>query len=268
MDFIESTANTQLKEVGGLITKSGLRKKSDVFVVEGQREIDLAMRSGFQIKKLFWCPQLWQESAFEHWVESQKIHANIFGMSEKAYRKVSYRSSTEGIIGLIYKKDFSLESLKPLDKNPLVLVVEQLEKPGNLGAILRTADAAKVSCVLVAQPKTDLYNPNVIRSSVGGFFSVPIGVGTNEQVHDYLQKNKVNVYAACLQEATDYHKEDFLPPTAIVVGAEDKGLSPFWRKQAHKIIKIPMLGTIDSMNVSVASAVLVYEVLRQRNFGY
>ena len=126
MDFIESTSNTQLKEVGGLITKPGLRKKSDVFVVEGQREIDLAMRSGFRLKKLFWCPQLWQESAFEHWVESQKIHANIIGLSEKAYRKVSYRSSTEGIIGLIYKKDFSLESLKPLDKNPLVLVVDHV----------------------------------------------------------------------------------------------------------------------------------------------
>ena len=266
MNFIESTANTQLKEVSGLIAKSGLRKKSDIFVIEGQREINLAVRSGFHLKKLFWCPQLWQESSFEDWKKHRAIDAPIVGLSEKAYNKISYRSSTEGLIGLVYKKDFSLASLKPFEKNPLILVVEQLEKPGNLGAILRTADAAQVSCVLVAQPKTDLYNPNIIRSSVGGFFSVPIGVGTNEEVHSFLQKNNLNVYAACLQDATDYHKQDYVPPTALVVGAEDKGLSRFWRERADKIIKIPMLGAVDSMNVSVASAVLVYEVLRQRNF--
>lgn len=268
MDFIESTANAQLKLITGLISSSGTRKKSDVFVVEGQREIELAIRSGFHLKKLFWCPELWQASAFEHWKENMDLTAAVVGLSKKAYHKISYRSSTEGLIGLFYKKDFSLKSLPPLGENPLILVVEQLEKPGNLGAILRTADAAQVSCVLVAQPKTDLYNPNIIRSSVGGFFSVPIGTGTNEDVYQFLQKNNVTVYAACLQEATDYHRQDFIPPTALVVGAEDKGLSSFWRNCAHKIIKIPMMGIVDSMNVSVASAVMVYEVLRQRNFSH
>jgi TrmH family RNA methyltransferase len=169
---------------------------------------------------------------------------------------------------LLHKKSFSLDSLPPTGDNPLILVVEHLEKPGNLGAILRTADAAQVSCVLVAEPKTDLYNPNIIRSSVGGFFSVPIGVGSNDEVYEYLSKKNINVYAACLQGATDYLKEDFSSPTAIVMGAEDTGLGMFWRERSNKIIKIPMGGIVDSMNVSVASAILIYEVLRQRNFNH
>jgi TrmH family RNA methyltransferase len=268
MKFIESNSNPKLREINGLMTKSGLRKKSDVFVVEGQRELDRAIRSGFVVKELYWCPDVWDASHFESWMEKTSMKSPVIGLSKKAYNKISYRSHSEGIIGLLHKKSFSLDSLPPTGDNPLILVVEHLEKPGNLGAILRTADAAQVSCVLVAEPKTDLYNPNIIRSSVGGFFSVPIGVGSNDEVYEYLSKKNINVYAACLQGATDYLKEDFSSPTAIVMGAEDTGLGMFWRERSNKIIKIPMGGIVDSMNVSVASAILIYEVLRQRNFNH
>lgn len=268
MKFIDSTANPKLREINGLMTKTGLRKKSDLFVVEGQRELNRAIQSGFVVKELYWCPEVWGPSHFESWIEKTSTKAPVIRLSKKAYTKISYRSHSEGVIGLLFKKNFSLDTLEPIGDNPVILVVEHLEKPGNLGAILRTANAARVSCVLVAEPKTDIYNPNVIRSSVGGFFSVPIGVGSNAEVYEYLNEKNIHVYAACLQGATDYHKEDFSSPTAIVMGAEDTGLSTFWRERADKIIKIPMGGIVDSMNVSVASAILIYEVLRQRDFNH
>jgi len=158
-----------------------------------------------------------------------------------------------------------LSDLK-LPKNPLLLVMESIEKPGNIGAILRTCDAAKIDAVILANPKTDLYNPNIIRSSVGCLFTNQIATGTTHEIIDFLKQNKINSYGATLQNSNSYHEINYTTPTALVVGTEATGLTQVWRDNSTKNIIIPMQGEIDSMNVSVAAAILIFEAKRQRGF--
>ena len=181
-------------------------------------------------------------------------------VTENVYRKISYRKNTEGIVALVKKKKMDIDSIAFKNKKPLVLVAENIEKPGNIGAMLRTADASKIDCLLIAEPQTDVYNPNVIRSSVGGFFSVPIGVGTNEEVHRFLNQHHITPHAAGLEASVSYETIDFTKASAVVVGAESTGLSKFWLKASKSNIKIPMLGTLDSMNVSVAAGITIEKI--------
>lgn len=266
MKTISSLNNNTIKAIVGLIQKASLRKKSNVFVVEGKRELQLAHNGGFTIDTIFCCPALFTPTSLEEWIAENLGTSKIVLVKENVYKKISYRKKTEGIIGLVKKKTFDLDSIVFKNPNPLILVVENIEKPGNIGAMLRTADASNIDCLLVADPKTDIYNPNVIRSSVGGFFTVPIGVGSNNDILDFLKQNQIRPYAASLQKSISYEKIDFLAPTAVIVGAEATGLSSFWTKESESNIKIPMLGTLDSMNVSVAAAILLFEATRQRNF--
>lgn len=266
MKTISSLHNDTIKAVTGLIQKASLRKKSDVFVVEGKRELQLAYKGEFTIDTVFCCPALFTSTSLEEWSAKNLGTSNIVLVTESVYEKISYRKKTEGIIALVKKKTFDLESIEFKNPNPLILVIENIEKPGNIGAMLRTADASNIDCLLVADPKTDMYNPNVVRSSVGGFFSVPIGVGSNQDILGFLQQNQIIPYAASLQDSISYEKIDFSTPTALVVGTEATGLSPFWTKESKSNIIIPMLGTLDSMNVSVAAAILLFEATRQRNF--
>ena len=159
-----------------------------------------------------------------------------------------------------------LSDLK-LSENPLILVAEAPEKPGNIGALLRTADAANLDAVIIANPKTDLYNPNIVRSSVGCLFTNQIATGTTEDVIDFLIGNNINFYSATLQNSTSYHIQNYTTPTALVVGTEATGLTQLWREKATQNIIIPMQGEIDSMNVSVAAAILIFEAKRQREFN-
>ena len=159
-----------------------------------------------------------------------------------------------------------MQSIKFETKNPLILIAEAPEKPGNIGAILRTADAAKVDAVFIANPKTDLYNPNIIRSSVGCVFTNQIATGSTSEIIDFLKKNNISIYAAALQASKPYHQIDFTQSTAIVVGTEATGLSEEWRESSTQNIIIPMSGEIDSMNVSVAAGILIFEAKRQRGF--
>ena len=266
MRTISSVNNHIIKNITGLTQKTSLRKKSDVFVVEGKRELQLAYKGGFIIDKVFYCKSLFSSSSFIKWSFNKLGKNNVVLVTENVYEKISYRKKTEGIIALVKKKTFGLDTIKIKNRNPLFLVVENIEKPGNIGAMLRTADASKIDCLLVADPKTDIYNPNVIRSSVGGLFSVPIGIGSNKDILRFLKQNKITLYAASLQDSISYDKIDFSTPSAIIVGTESKGLSTFWMNQSDLKIKVPMLGTLDSMNVSVAAAILIYEATRQRNF--
>ena len=258
--------NDTIKSITGLILKASLRKKSNVFVVEGKRELQLAHKGGFTIDTVFCCPALFKPTSLAEWSAKNLGTRNIILVTENVYEKSSYRKKTEGIIALVKKKTFDLDSIVFKNPNPLILVVENIEKPGSIGAMLRTADASKVDCLLVADPKTDIYNPNVVRSSVGGFFTVPIGLGSNNDIHEFLQRNQITSYAASLQDSISYEKIDFSTPTAVVVGTEATGLSAFWTKESKSNIKIPMLGTLDSMNVSVAAAIILFEATRQRNF--
>lgn len=263
MKEITSLKNPKIKNLLLLKEKSKQRREQGLFIIEGRREVTLALKSGYTIETIFFNPILFSQSDLQqlekHNIESVKIDSKI-------YEKVAYRGRTEGIFAVAKCKDLSLNQLSIKSKTPLILVAESPEKPGNIGALLRTADAAKVDAVLVANPQTDLYNPNVIRSSVGGIFSTQIAEGTTEEIIDYLKKHNIAIYSAILQDSKPYTEQNFKNPTALVVGAESTGLSEKWRSEATQCIHIPMLGHVDSMNVSVAAGILLFEAKRQRAF--
>jgi len=260
---ISSTQNKEVKHLLQLQEKSRQRRKEGVFLVEGQREIQLALKGGLGLQVVYFCPDLVNFEELETLI-SEEIQ--ITQISSEVYGKLAYRSSTEGVLAIFKTKENSLETIKFQTKNPLILIAEAPEKPGNIGAILRTADAAKVDAVFIANPKTDLYNPNIIRSSVGCVFTNQIATGSTSEIIDFLKENNISIYAAALQASKPYHEIDFTQAAAIVVGTEAIGLSEEWRQNSTQNIIIPMNGEIDSMNVSVAAGILIFEAKRQRGF--
>ena len=190
--------------------------------------------------------------------------AEITEISLEVYEKIAYRGSTEGLVAVFETKDHSLKDLKLPELAPLILVAEAPEKPGNIGAILRTADAAAVDAVIIANPKTDLYNPNIIRSSVGCVFTNKIATGSTSEIIEFLKRHDIQIYAAALQASKPYYEIDYKGASAIIMGTEATGLSEEWLKNSTQNIIIPMHGEIDSMNVSVAAGILIFEAKRQR----
>ena len=263
MKHIASTQNKAVKNIVALQSKAKARKETKSFIAEGLRELQLAFTAGYEAMHIYWCPEILEEGAFKKWIGKFSVESEVTAVSTDVYRKMVMRDTTEGVVGVLKQKDAKLEDWQPKSNSPFVLVLESIEKPGNLGAILRTADAAGVDAVIISDPHTDIYNPNVIRSSVGGFFSVLTFVCGNNQTKDFLKNFNINTYAASLQKSINYSEADFTKATALVMGSEAKGLSPFWLKETTAV-KIPMLGHVDSLNVSVATAVLAYEVVRQR----
>jgi RNA methyltransferase, TrmH family len=259
---ITSVQNPFIKSIIQLQEKAKARKQSGLFIIEGRREIQLAIKGGYQIEQLLFLPEM---IAKEELLLISKNAVELIEISKEVYQKIAYRDTTEGVIAVAHAKSFLLSDLQ-LSENPLILVVESIEKPGNLGAMLRTADAAHIDAVLVADPKTDLYNPNMVRSSVGCLFTNQIAVGTTDEIIDFLEANSISFYSATLQNSTSYHTQDYTLPTALVVGTEATGLTQKWRDRATQNIIIPMQGEIDSMNVSVAAAILLFEAKRQREF--
>jgi TrmH family RNA methyltransferase len=262
MKQITSVQNPYIKSLVQLQEKAKVRKQTGTFIIEGQREIELALKGGYELESILVCNELSPQSEHQN---IRKSENQIIEISKEVYKKLAYRDTTEGIIAIAKTKSLALSDLK-LSKNPLLLVGESLEKPGNIGAILRTADAANIDAVIIANPKSDLYNPNIVRSSVGCLFTRQIAIGTTEEVIAYLKANNINIYSATLQDSTEYHTQDYSTPTALVVGTEATGLSEKWRTESTKNIIIPMQGEIDSMNVSVAAAILLFEAKRQRGF--
>ncbi|MFM2229389.1 MAG: hypothetical protein RL607_647 [Bacteroidota bacterium] len=262
MKQISSTQNPFIKSLVLLQEKAKARKQSGTFLIEGQREIELAIKGGFTIETVLFVPELIEYAT----IQNQIPYAfEVLEISKEVYQKLAYRDTTEGIIAVAKMKNHDLATLS-LPENPLLLVAEAIEKPGNLGALLRTADAVGADAVLIANPKTDLYNPNIVRSSVGCLFTNTIATGTSEEIISFLQQKKIAIYAATLQNSNAYHVNDYSGPTALVVGTEATGLTTVWREAATQNIIIPMSGTIDSMNVSVAAAILLFEAKRQRGF--
>ncbi len=260
---ITSTQNALIKQIVLLKEKSRERKKSGLFIIEGIREMELAIAGNYQIETILFYPELFSETQVREVVQET---VNLIEINKDVYQKIAYRETTEGVVAIARNKTNSIENLVFRNENPLILIAEAPEKPGNIGAILRTADAANVDAVIIANPKTDLYNPNIIRSSVGCVFTNQIATGSTQQIIDFLEDNDINIYAAILQESVAYHTQDFTKATAIVVGTEATGLSQEWRDHATQNIIIPMQGAIDSMNVSVAAGILIFEAKRQRNF--
>lgn len=263
MKQISSIQNPFIKDLLKLQDKSRERKKKGLFLVEGHREISLVVGGGYEIDTILFVPNMLSNENLD---ELLKHTTNCIEITKEIYQKIAYRDTTEGVIAVVKSKDFNLENVNFNTTTPLILVLEGIEKPGNIGAMLRTADAANVDAVFIANPKTDLFNPNIVRSSVGCLFTNQIGIGTSEEIIDFLQQHKINIYSATLQNSNEYHKNDYTKPTALVVGTEATGLTQVWRDKATQNINIPMQGKIDSMNVSVAAAILTFEAKRQRGF--
>lgn len=257
---ITSIKNPRIKQLVAL-EKPRERRQQGLFAVEGVREVSLAIQSGLMLRSLFICSSIYREDPV---YVIEKGGAEVFHLSDEVFAKVAVREGTGGVIALLESREYGLDRL-PETENPLFLVLEKVEKPGNIGAMLRTADAAGLSGVIVCDPATDFYNPNVIRSSVGCVFTVPVACASNEEVLNWLRQRGIRSYAAALTaNSTSYCLHDFTGPSAFVLGSEADGLSDFWLKNADAQVIIPMRGVIDSMNVSNAAAVLVFEALRQR----
>ncbi len=258
---ITSTQNQFIRQLVQLKDKSRERKKSGLFLIEGVREITLALKGGYELETILFNPEIISSEQLNDLTTRQ---LDTIEITAEVYQKLAYRDTTEGILAVAKSKNYGIESLKLNTKNPLILIAEAPEKPGNIGALLRTADAARVDAVIIANPKTDLYNPNIIRSSVGCVFTNQIATGTTSEIIAFLKSKNINIYCAALQASVTYHTQDFTKPTAIVVGTEATGLSDEWLKNATQNIIIPMQGDIDSMNVSVAAGILIFEAKRQR----
>jgi TrmH family RNA methyltransferase len=263
MKEIISIQNQYVKNLLKLQEKARERKKQGLFIIEGKREITLAISADYEFDTILFYPDLISEDDVLHLFNA---NVNRIEISKEVYHKLAYRGSTEGIIAVTKAKNYSLENIQFKSKEPLILVAEGVEKPGNIGALLRTADAANIDAVLIANPKSDLYNSNIIRSSVGCVFTNQIATGTSEEIIAFLKEKNIDIYAATLQNSNEYHQENYTKSSAIIVGTEATGLSQIWREAATQNVYIPMQGQIDSMNVSVSAAIILFEAKRQRKF--
>lgn len=263
MENITSLQNTRIKNIVKL-SKAKDRKEQNLFIIEGARELSLALSARYYIDSVFLCPALFSKTDYPNVLDSIP-KSKIYEVTQAIFEKIAYREGSDGLLTLARPKEHALDALK-LKESPFIILLEAVEKPGNLGAILRTADAAGVDAVIVCDPATDLYNPNAIRSSVGCMFTVPTAVCSSDEALEYLKKNNIRTFAAELQASSWYQDTDFTQASAIVMGTEADGLTDFWLHNADARIKIPMRGQIDSLNVSVSTAVLTFEAMRQRGF--
>ncbi len=263
---ISSLQNSLVKKVLVLKDKSRERKKEGLFVLEGQRELELSLKGGYEIQTLFFYDAIIQKEHVLELLKGLKSLPELISVSKDVYKKMAYRETTEGVVAIVKSKNHDLEDLNFQNAKPLILVAEAPEKPGNMGALLRTADAANVDAIIIANPKGDLYNPNMIRSSVGCVFTKQIAIGSSTEVIDFLKIKGIDLYCAALTASTKYTKIDFTKASAIVVGTESTGLTKEWLDNSTQNIIIPMQGEIDSMNVSVSAAIVIFEAIRQRGF--
>ena len=277
IETITSAQNPKIKNLLLLQEKSKARREQGLFVVEGRRELEHCLEAGFRVRTLFVCPELAGPTPEGVNLPGAKKKVDAPGrftpsgdipllieIPEALYRKVAYRESTEGIIAEVERRDIGLEDLE-LSEHPLVVVLESVEKPGNLGAVLRSADAARADAVVVCDPLTDLWNPNLIRASLGGIFTVPTVCTTSEEAIAWLRARGIRILTAQLQDSSWYYDTDMTGGTALVMGTESTGLTQIWRDAADAHIRIPMLGRLDSLNVSVSTAILLLEAVRQRH---
>jgi RNA methyltransferase, TrmH family len=262
---ITSTQNIFIKNIIALESAKE-RKLQNLFVAEGIREIKLAFESNYKISHLVYC-----ENFFPLVELLQTISIDLLATTEcinvppAVFNKLAYRKDIRNLIAIGEKKTHQLNELI-LKKNPLVVICENIEKPGNIGAILRTIDAGGVDALIVCDSQTDLYNPNVIRGSLGTVFTKQIALSSTAESIKWCIQNKINIHATYLESAQWYHQTDFTKPTAIVMGSEANGISKTWIENSTSAIKIPQNGKVDSMNVSNAAAIVIYEAQRQRGF--
>lgn len=263
MEKISSLQNNKIKNIVKL-AKNRERREQHLFIIEGARELSLALSAHYKIESVFICPELFSKTDYPDVLQTI-AEEKLFEVSKEVFEKIAYREGSDGLLTLAQPKGHSLNDLE-LSDNPFIIILESVEKPGNLGAILRTADAAQADAVIVCDPATDLYNPNAIRSSVGCMFTVPTAICSSSEALSFLHEKKIITFAAELKASQWYQETDFRSPSAIIMGTEADGLTDFWLSNADMRIKIPMRGKIDSLNVSVSTAILTFEAMRQRGF--
>lgn len=252
--LIESLQNEKIKNLSRVITDNRFRRKSGIFVVEGKQENERALQFQFENVEFYICESIYNQ-------DFPKGKINL--VSEKIYDKIAYRGGSEGIIGIYKSKLNVLSTFKPKE-NSSIIIVESIEKPGNLGAILRSCEAFGIDALIVTDAKTDFYNPNVIRSSVGCLFGMNVFQSNNQELFEFLQENKFTIYTTLMDEsAEDLYKKNFTGKSALLFGTEHSGLSDFWIGKGKNTL-IPMSGSIDSLNLSNAVAISCYEILRQK----
>ncbi len=260
---ITSRQNPKVKNFA-VLQKHSERLKQNLFILEGIKEIEKAIDSGYEFESVYFYPKLIDKSALSL-LFKDNLPKHIFEVNSEVYEKIAYRENSGGIVALVRPKPHTFDLLQ-LKAKPLVLVIESVEKPGNLGAIYRTADAAGIDAIIICDPKTDLYNPNAIRASLGCVFTVPAVLATSPSAIKWLKEKQIKIFCTYLKASVPYHTIDYTNSSAIVMGTEATGISQIWTEASDANIIIPMRGAADSMNVSTSAAVLIFEASRQRGF--
>lgn len=261
--LISSAQNPRVKQVVKLRRRSQ-RDKQGLFIIEGFRELKLALNNQQWPISLFYCEELFAGTNELELIRQCREHGSeIFKCSTDAFRKMSYKDSPECLLALASQVHLTLDQVS-VSKHPLIVIAESIEKPGNLGTILRSADAAGVDAVIVCDHCTDIHNPNVVRAGIGTIFSVPVVETSSSKALAWLRKHHIRILAATPQAEREYTSADLKPGTAIVVGTEHAGLSDFWMSEADMTIRIPMHGQADSLNVAATTTILLFEAVRQR----
>jgi TrmH family RNA methyltransferase len=260
---LTSTDNSRVKNIIKL-RKAAYRRQTHTFIIEGYRELGRAINSGIRIKEIYFCPELFSKGNEQKLIlRAGRTHTAIFEVSEKVYAKITFGNRKEGLIALADEPHLSLADI-PEKENPLIVVIERIEKPGNLGAIIRTAYAAGADAVIAADTQADVYNPQAVRASIGTLFSMRVIAAASPVVIQWLKARNIQIVCACVQAKSAYTAIDFSKPSAIVLGSEEKGLSEIWKRAADYEAAIPMEAGADSLNVSTAAGILLFEAVRQR----
>jgi TrmH family RNA methyltransferase len=262
---ITSLQNPLIRNIILLEEKPRERRQQNLAVIEGLREVKLAISSGFTVPMILYCPEFLEKPALDNLISHMSSSFELVEITTEIFDRLAYRKDTGGIIATVVPKRLLFRDLHP-GHQPLFLVLETVEKPGNLGAILRTADAANLDGVIICDPQTDIYNPNAIRSSLGCIFTMPIVTTTTEHAILWFREHGIKTFGTALTATRFYHETDFRTPAAIIMGSEAFGLTQKWLDEADELVKIPMNGKVDSMNVSASAAIVVFEALRQRGF--
>ena len=263
MKNISSKNNSIFKNISKLLFKNNKRKASNSFIVEGIKDINLCLNYGFEFKEIIICSELISNQNINY-IDTNFNNVVVYNFSLKLYQELIYKKKGDGLLALIKSKDNSLKNFK-ISKNPYILIAESPEKPGNIGALLRTADAAGLDGLIIANPKTELYNPNAIRSSLGSIFTMQIATASTDDIIRYLKINNIKIFSTFVKKSVNYLDVDYSEACAIVVGTESSSLSKSWMIESDKLISIPMRGKMDSLNLSVSAAIVIFEGLKQRN---
>ncbi len=262
---ITSLRNPHVKEAAALREARERRQRQEM-IIDGVREIRRACEAGIKLKEVFFCPSLLTSEGKELLSEIGEPDTKLFEVTSRVFEKLNFGDRQDGIVAVAATPRRTLAEIEDQPGTPLVAILEGIEKPGNVGAIIRTADGAGLTGVVAADLRTDLYNPNAIRASLGTIFSMPVVATDSRTARDWASARGLQLVAARVEGTVRYDQVDFTRPTGIVLGNEATGLTPIWQGTDVLGVRIPMLGHADSLNVSVAAAILFYEAQRQRGF--